>query len=315
MTDRLVEVQGLTKHYGNIKAVDGLDLHVSEGEVYGFLGPNGSGKSTTILMLLGMTEPTAGAVSVGGHDPTRNPTAVKRQVGYLPEAVGFYPDLTGRRNLLYTAELNGINRVEAETRVAHVLEMVQLSEAANRPAGQYSRGMRQRLGLADVLLKEPRLVILDDPTLGLDPAGIQWLLGLIEEMSRVQNIAVFISSHQLHEVQRICHRVGIMSRGKLVLEGTVSDLTAEQEGGGYEVQLEVEAVTPGLTEALSAIPGVSSSRVEGNVVITASAADIRTQITAAAVAQGAGVLEVRSRNRSLEEIYLRYFQDPAEALV
>ena len=314
MSPSLVETRGLTKHYGDIRAVDGLDLDVAEGEVYGFLGPNGSGKSTTILMLLGMTEPTAGTVSVVGHDPTRDPTAVKRHVGYLPESVGFYPDLTGRRNLMYTAELNGIRRAEAEARVKELLEMVQLTEAGNRPAGQYSRGMRQRLGLADVLLKEPKLVILDDPTLGLDPAGIQWLLGLIEEMSSQRNIAVFLSSHQLHEVQRVCHRVGIMSRGKLVLEGTVSELTSQQEGGGHEVHIEMEDLTPALADALSAIPGVTSCRIEGNSVVVASTADIRAQAAAIAFGQGGGVLEVRSSNRSLEEIYLRYFQEPTGVL-
>lgn len=308
----LVETSSLTKHYGSIKAVDGLNLKMNPGEVYGFLGPNGSGKSTTILMLLGMTEPTSGTVSVAGHDPTRDPTAVKRQVGYLPEAVGFYPDLTGRRNLLYTAELNGISKPEAEHKVEEVLHMVQLAEAGHRPAGQYSRGMRQRLGLADVLLKEPRLVILDDPTLGLDPAGIQWLLGLIEEMAKQKGIAVFLSSHQLHEVQRICDRVGIMSRGKMVLEGTVNELTAAQESGGYEVYLEVEKSSKPLIKALSEIKSVKNVEANKTKITISGTEDLRHQVSTIVFEQKAGMLELRTSNRSLEEIYLRYFQEPAD---
>ena len=308
--ESLVETSSLTKHYGPIKAVDGLSLQMNPGEVYGFLGPNGSGKSTTILMLLGMTEPTSGTVSVAGHDPTRDPTSVKRQVGYLPEAVGFYPDLTGKRNLMYTAELNGINKREAEQKVEEVLQMVQLSEAGHRPAGQYSRGMRQRLGLADVLLKEPKLVILDDPTLGLDPAGIQWLLNLIESMAKQKGIAVFLSSHQLHEVQRICDRVGIMSRGKMVLEGTVSELTASQDGG-FEVYLEVQKSNKQLIDALSNMESVTSVTTNGNKLTISSSVDLRNQVSEIAFEQKAGLVELRASNRSLEEIYLRYFQEPA----
>ncbi len=308
--ESLVETSSLTKHYGPIKAVDGLSLQMNPGEVYGFLGPNGSGKSTTILMLLGMTEPTSGTVSVAGHDPTRDPTSVKRQVGYLPEAVGFYPDLTGKRNLMYTAELNGINKREAEQKVEEVLQMVQLSEAGHRPAGQYSRGMRQRLGLADVLLKEPKLVILDDPTLGLDPAGIQWLLNLIENMAKQKGIAVFLSSHQLHEVQRICDRVGIMSRGKMVLEGTVSELTASQDGG-FEVYLEVQKSNKQLIDALSNMKSVTSVTTNGNKLTISSSVDLRNQVSEIAFEQKAGLVELRASNRSLEEIYLRYFQEPA----
>ena len=313
MTDALVETHGLSKHYGSLRAVDGLDLRLEEGEVYGFLGPNGSGKSTTILMILGLTEPTAGTVSVMGHDPTRNPTAVKRQVGYLPESVGFYGDLTGRQNLLYTAELNGIGRREAEGRVAGLLDTVQLHDASNQQVAQYSRGMRQRLGLADVLLKDPRLVILDDPTLGLDPTGIQWLLRLIEQMAHEQNISVFLSSHALEDVQRVCSRVGIMSQGKMVLEGTIEELTARQEGGGFEVQVEVDVASDAVLPALRALPGVTRCEIDGRVISVASTEDVRARIAETVLANGAKPLEVRSRNRTLEEIYLRYFQ-PEEAL-
>ena len=309
MSETLIEARGLTKAYGDFHAVDGIDLALNEGEVYGFLGPNGSGKSTTIMMMLGLTEPTAGMIRVCGHDPTRDPIAVKRQVGYLPEAVGFYGDLTGADNMRFTAELNSIPRQRAEARIAELLAMVELADAANQPVAQYSRGMRQRLGLADVLLKEPRVVILDDPTLGLDPSGIQWLLGLIEELSQQRNITIFLSSHQLHEVQRVCHRVGIMSHGELVLEGTVAELTAQTERGGFRVTVGTDGGGTGVDDALRAIPGVDTLTRTGSEVVIESGRDVRAEVSAVVHEQGARLLEMRTRNSSLEDIYLRYFQE------
>ena len=309
MSETLIEARGLTKAYGDFHAVDGIDLALNEGEVYGFLGPNGSGKSTTIMMMLGLTEPTAGMIRVCGHDPTRDPIAVKRQVGYLPEAVGFYGDLTGADNMRFTAELNSIPRQRAEARIAELLAMVELADAANQPVAQYSRGMRQRLGLADVLLKEPRVVILDDPTLGLDPSGIQWLLGLIEELSQQRNITIFLSSHQLHEVQRVCHRVGIMSHGELVLEGTVAELTAQTERGGFRVTVGTDGGGTGVDDALRAIPGVDTLTRTGSEIVIESRRDVRAEVSAVVHEQGARLIEMRTRNSSLEDIYLRYFQD------
>ena len=307
MSELLVEADSLVKAYGDFLAVDGLDLRLGEGEVYGFLGPNGSGKSTTILMMLGLTEPTAGRVKVLGHDPAREPLEVKRQVGYLPESVGFYGDMTGRENLLYTADLNNISLGDAKARVEELLGMVDLKEATNQPVGQYSRGMRQRLGLADVLLKRPRVIILDDPTLGLDPTGIQWLLGMIEDLSANHGIAVLLSSHQLQEVQRVCHRVGIMSHGKIVLEGTIAELTEQTESGGFGLVLQVLGGGDGLMATLQGLPTVNICNRVGNEIVVQSDADIRSQATAAVVASGASLLGASSENRTLEDIYLRYF--------
>ena len=309
MSDLLIEAAGLVKAYGEFLAVDGLDLSLAEGEVYGFLGPNGSGKSTTILMMLGLTEPTAGQVLVAGHDPTRDPLAVKRQVGYLPESVGFYPDLSGRNNLLYTADLNNIRRAEAEARVDELLDTVDLASAARQPVGQYSRGMRQRLGLADVLLKRPRVIILDDPTLGLDPAGIQWLLGIIEDLSSNQGISVFLSSHQMQEVQRVCHRVGIMSHGKMVLEGTIAELTQQSDAGGFGVELEIAGGSAELLEKLRALPGVQRCEQVGGRVVIEGDEDVRGRAATIVVNSGAQLLGSHAENRTLEEIYLRYFQE------
>lgn len=308
MSEPIIEAQGLTKRYGSFAAVDNLNLRLEEGEVFGFLGPNGSGKSTTILMLLGLTEPSDGWARISGFDPTRNPLAVKRIIGYLPESVGFYTDLSGRENLQYTARLNDMPREESDRQIEDLLDQVELSAAKEQPVGQYSRGMRQRLGLADVLLKQPQLVILDDPTLGLDPAGVNWLLQLIKEMSREQGITVFISSHRLHDVQRICNRVGIMSHGEMVLEGPVEELMNRQDEG-YQLDLEVGDVTPELTEALMALPTVERCEAIGNTITVSSKEQVRIEALSVVQNQGVDLLQLQTRNRSLEEIYLRYFRE------
>jgi ABC-2 type transport system ATP-binding protein len=310
MSELLVETDNLVKRYGTFTAVDQVSLKLREGEVYGFLGPNGSGKSTTILMLLGLTEPSEGQARVCGFDPTREPLSVKRQVGYLPENVGFYGDLTGRENLQYTANLNGMPRIGAQQEVDRLLELVELGGAKNQLVGQYSRGMRQRLGLADVLLKSPRLAILDDPTLGLDPTGIQWLLTLIQEMAVERNLTVFLSSHQLNEVQQVCNRVGIMSHGKLVLEGTVQQLMAQDEAGGYSLELEMIGSVAPVAEAVRRIEGVTECVVDGSVLIVRSDQDIRSIAVRTVVNVGGELVELRAHNRTLEDIYLRYFQVP-----
>ncbi|MGA4645700.1 ABC transporter ATP-binding protein [Limisphaera sp. 4302-co] len=226
----IIETRGLTRRYGRQTAVDRLDLEVREGEIFGFLGPNGAGKTTTILMLLGLTEPTAGSARVLGHDPVLNPLPIKRQVGYLPENVGFYDDLTARENLQYIADLNRIPRSEAARKIESALATVGLSDVDDKPVGAFSRGMRQRLGLAELLVKDPRLMILDEPTLGLDPDGTLKMLDLIRDLNRSRGITVMFSSHLLDQVQRICHRVGIMIQGRLVALGTLEELARRKLG-------------------------------------------------------------------------------------
>jgi len=226
----LIETTGLSKRYGHQVAVDRLSLQVREGEIFGFLGPNGAGKTTTILMLLGLSEPTAGQARVCGLDPARDPVRVKRLVGYLPENVGFYDDMTAWDNLRFVARLNGLPEAVARARLEEALARVGLADEARKKVGAYSRGMRQRLGIAEVLIKAPRAAILDEPTLGLDPDGTQRMLEMIRSLSREQGLTVFFASHLLDQVQRISDRVGIMLRGTLVAVGPIAELAQRSLG-------------------------------------------------------------------------------------
>jgi ABC-2 type transport system ATP-binding protein len=230
----IVETEDLTKRYGSRTAVEHLNIKIEEGEVFGFLGPNGAGKTTTLLMFLGLTEPTSGRAKVIGFDPTREPFKVKEKVGYLPENVGFYDDMDARQNLRYIAKLNRISEEVTEKRIDYWLEMVGLSEESTKKVGTYSKGMRQRLGIAEVLIKEPKLVFLDEPTIGLDPDGTNRMLDLIHSLSREKNITFFLSSHLLDQVQRICDRVGIMINGNLVAIGPIEELAKKKLGLGKE---------------------------------------------------------------------------------
>jgi ABC-2 type transport system ATP-binding protein len=230
--DRLIETRDLTKRYGRQVAVDHLNLEVTPGEIFGFLGPNGAGKTTTFLMLLGLSEPSAGWARVCGFDPTREPLRVKRAVGYLPENVGFYDDMSAYDNLRFVGRLNGIRDGDLRERIEAVLRQVGLHDEPRKRVGAYSRGMRQRLGIAEVLLKEPRVVFLDEPTLGLDPDGTLRMLEMIRALSRERGITVFFSSHQLDQVQRISDRVGIMLKGRLVGVGPLDELAKQSLGVG-----------------------------------------------------------------------------------
>ena len=226
----IIETEGLTKKYGSQIAVNNLNLQIREGEVFGFLGPNGAGKTTTILMFLGLTEPSSGKVRVIGFDPTRDPFRVKEKVGYLPESVGFYDDMDARQNLRFIARLNRIPDKVSAKKIDELLEEVGLFGEARKKVGTYSKGMRQRLGIAEVLIKEPKLIFLDEPTIGLDPDGTNRMLDLIHSLSREKKITIFLSSHLLDQVQRICDRVGIMIKGNLVAIGPIQELAEKTLG-------------------------------------------------------------------------------------
>jgi ABC-2 type transport system ATP-binding protein len=226
----IIEAEGLTKKYGTQTAVNNLTFQIREGEVFGFLGPNGAGKTTTLLMFLGLAEPSSGKVRVIGFDPAREPLRVKEKVGYLPENVGFYDDMDARQNLRFIARLNRIPDGISAKKIDGLLEQVGLFEEGKKKVGTYSKGMRQRLGIAEVLIKEPKLIFLDEPTIGLDPDGTNRMLDLIHSLSRERNITIFLSSHLLDQVQRICDRVGIMIKGNLVAIGPIQELAKKKLG-------------------------------------------------------------------------------------
>ncbi|SDF13488.1 ABC-2 type transport system ATP-binding protein [Thermus arciformis] len=304
----VILTRGLTKRYGRVVAVEDLNLEVEEGEVFGLLGPNGSGKTTTILMLLGLTEPTSGEARVLGLDPMREPLKVKARVGYLPDQVGFYGELSAWENLRYTTRLLGLPDGEAQARIEEVLKRMGLWEVKDRKVAAFSRGMRQRLGLAEVLLKRPKVAILDEPTLGLDPEAAREFLELIKGL-KAEGITVLLSSHLLHQVQEICDRVGLFHRGRLALLGTVEDLAARVLGGGYEVW--VEAV-PGLEGPFREVPGVSRVEAEGGRYRVLATRDVRPELARIAVERGA-LYSLSLRRPSLDEIYAHYFKEVGHA--
>jgi len=309
MSDPVIETHGLTKRYGDTVAVDGLELSVGQAEVFGLLGPNGSGKTTTILMLLGLTEPTAGSVRVLGLDPARQPLSVKARVGYMPDEVGFYDDLSARLNLAYIARLNGLSGQTAQSRISEALERVGLSSVSDHRVGTFSRGMRQRLAVAEVLIKQPRLIILDEPTQGLDPEGAREFLDIVRSLKE-QGITVLLSSHLLPQVQAVCDRVGLFRRGRMVLCGTVPELARRVLGGAYRIDLLADGLGDDFAATLGQVPGVVAVTPQDATHYTVSAADdVRADVARAVVEAGGRLWRLDSETASLDDIYVHYFQE------
>jgi ABC-2 type transport system ATP-binding protein len=312
MNEPIIELRGLVKRYGSLTAVDKLDLSIYKGEIFGLLGPNGAGKSTTILMMLGLTEPTAGSVRVCGVDSTRNPVEVKRKAGYLPDEVGFYDHRTGLENILYTAQLNSIPFHEAKERALQLFRRVGLQGSEHKKTGTYSRGMRQRLGLADVLIKNPEVIILDEPTLGIDPAGVREFLDLIVQLSREEKITVLLSSHHLHQVQKVCDRVGIFVSGKLLAEGDIPTLSQKLfNTGAFTVEAGIspqERNTALLENALHRIDGVRSITQGDNKLRIDCLRDVTADIAKTIVDAGFGLVHLSRKEYGLDDIYNRYFE-------
>ena len=305
----VIETLQLTKRYGNAPVVDRLSLTVDKGEIFGLLGPNGAGKTTTILMLLGLTEASGGMVRVLGHDPQREPLAVKRRVGYLPDAVGFYDHMTAFENLTYTARLLGISKATREPRIMQGIERVRLADVAHKRVGTFSRGMRQRLGLAEIILKQAEIAILDEPTSGLDPQSTEELLELIRTLKQ-DGVTILLSSHLLDRVQRVCDRVALFNGGRIALLGTVPELAREVLGGGFAV--EVEAAGMNLAPALGAIPGVRNvEQVDPERYRLLATGDVRAEAAREVVKAGADLRHLSVEEPSLDAIYSRYFQNIA----
>jgi ABC-2 type transport system ATP-binding protein len=309
MSEPVITARGLTKRYGETVVVDALDFDVVKGETFGLLGPNGAGKTTTILMMLGLTEVSAGTVMVAGHDPVRQPLEVKRRVGYLPDLVGFYDHMTAVENLTYTARLMGFARNVREARIADALARVRLSDVAHKTVATFSRGMRQRLGLAELIMKHADIAILDEPTSGLDPQSTHEFVDMIGELKR-EGVTVLITSHLLDQVQRLCDRVALFRGGRILVMGTVPELARQVLGAGFVVDVEA-AAAPGkdLAARLGAIPGVTTVEQTGEVTYRLTADhDVRAEAARAVVAADGALTRLSVDNPSLDSIYTRFFE-------
>lgn len=305
----IIRTEGLTKAYGEKTAVSDLNLCIRQGEVFGLLGPNGAGKTTTTLMLLGLTEPTAGRALIDGKDCTRDSIEVKRMVGYLPDSVGFYSDMTGRENLKFTGRLNGLSEALIEERCEELLEKVGMTYAADQKAGTYSRGMKQRLGIADVLMKDPKVIIMDEPTLGIDPEGMRELMNLIRELADKDGRTILISSHQLYQIQQICDRVGLFVDGSLIACGRIDELALKmQQEGRYVLEAAAYPDNMQFKQMLEGMGNVETVEREGDFYVVRSKSDLKRELLRKCLDNGYTLQHLRQRGNDLDEIYRRYFE-------
>jgi ABC-2 type transport system ATP-binding protein len=298
----MIQVEGLTKDYGARRAINNLTFNAEKGEILGFLGPNGAGKTTTMRILSGYMPPTIGAAKVAGFDVVDESIEVRRRVGYLPETVPLYPDLTVFEYLKYMADLRHLE--EAEDRVDEVLEIVHMEERADSYISNLSKGMRQRVGLGQALLHEPEVLILDEPTIGLDPAQIRDVRNLIQEIGKERT--VLLSTHILSEAQQVCDRVLIINKGRIVAEDTPQRLQGRLTGA-QRVVLKIGGDADGVEKLLDQIPGITrvNKEVEGEFEVeTAPGQDARPEVARAVVTGGYDLLEMRPVGLSLEDIFL-----------
>lgn len=294
MREPVIRALKLRKVYDGFVAVDDLDLEVYRGEIFGLLGPNGAGKTTTISMLLGLIPPTSGDAWIAGYSIKKEPIEVRRRVGFLAENLGFYDGMTAWENLMITARLNRVK--DAEGRIKELIEKVGISEWLHEEVGKFSRGMKQRLGIADALLKRPAVLILDEPTSGIDPKGADEILRIIEELAREEEITVLMSSHLLHQVERICDRVAIMNRGRLVTQGRLEELLGEK----LVIEVDAEGLTDDVVKELNKLGEVER---HGRKVRIRASKDVRTDVSKILYEKDVLVLGLYVSRPSLAEIY------------
>ncbi len=317
----VIETRALTKRYGEVLAVDSLDLRIRRGEIFGLLGPNGAGKTTTILMLLGLSSPSGGSANVLGLDPTRFSLEIKRRVGYVPDDVGFYDELTGRENLRYTARLNRLYGSVAEKRLNDLLDQVGLTGTApDRKVKAYSRGMRQRLGLADAMVKDPEILVLDEPTVNIDPEGVRELLAVVRSLRDERGTTVLLSSHLLHQVESICDRIGIFVAGRLVATGSLAKLAAAVEDR-FTIEVGVAGVSAMSTAGAEVAARLGAVVADGDVIadgthwLVVSDHDVRGAIVDDLAGAGLRIDHLARRGADLDAVYHRYFTANPAAVV
>ena len=304
----VIEVEGLVKSYGRgtVRALDDVTFTVPKGDIFGFLGPNGAGKTTTIRILSTVLDPTSGTIRIDGHDLAEDPLAVKERLGLMPDEVAFYPTLTGEQHLRYYASFHKIPRADARKRAKDYLERFGIGDAAGKKLKAYSHGMKKRLALAQCLLHDPQVIIMDEPANGLDPQGMRYFRDLIRALNR-EGKTIFLSSHLLSEVEHLCERVGIIDRGHMVAVDSIANLMARLAAGTPTI-LHVVAtdVSDAALAALQEVPGVTSvARTHGGVDVTAEArSDVSADVSKTLVLAGARLRELRSEQRSLEDLFL-----------
>ena len=310
----MIEAHQLTRRYGDFTAVEDVSFAVDEGEIVGILGPNGAGKTTTIRMITGFLPPTSGRVTVGGRDLFADGEGVRRQIGYLPENVALYTDMRVAEYLAYRARLMGMPRGEAAGAIGETVERCLLTEVAGQIIGTLSRGYRQRVALAAAILHEPGMLVLDEPTVGLDPKQMVAIRELIRELGRRRTL--LLSTHILPEVELLCDRVMIIDRGRIIASGTPDSLRAGWEGT-TTLRLTLKEGAAGAAEALAAVPGVSAVRAgdeAGSFLLDcADGADPREEVFRAVVAGGWVLLELLREQASLEDVFVRLTTDDEEA--
>ncbi|MEQ1757758.1 MAG: ABC transporter ATP-binding protein [Vicinamibacterales bacterium] len=305
----MIEVQHLTKRYGPFTAVNDINFKVERGEILGFLGPNGAGKTTTMRVLTGYMPPTEGKAIVAGFDLAEQPIEAKRRTGYLPETPPLYPDMTVRDYLTFVARIKGVPRAERKKRVETAMERTRVADMANRHCGKLSKGYKQRVGLAQAILHNPDVLILDEPTAGLDPKQIIQTRALIKELAGDHTI--ILSTHILPEVSQTCQRVVIINKGRVVAIDTPDNLTAKVSGSAT-MYVQVDSAGADAAGALSRIPGVTSvtvadsrAAVTGFEIESEAGRDVRRELAAAVVGHGWGLLELRPNRLSLEDVFLQ----------
>lgn len=314
MADIMIETRGLEKRYGSFTAVHDLNLSVQKGEVFGLLGPNGAGKTTTTLMLLGLTEPSAGSAQIAGVDCTRHPLRVKQMVGYLPDNMGFYSDMTGRENLRMTGRMNGLDGEMLEARMDELLARIGMSHAADQKTGTYSKGMKQRLGIADILMKDPDVLIMDEPTNGIDPEGMRELMRLIRELAEKDGRTILISSHQLHQIQQICDRVGIFVHGELVACGDIATLGRQlEEQNGYQYEIAAGDQQHRLRKVLERMEQVDRLEETESFLLIHTKENIAGKLMHELMKEKLELTHLRKCSGDLDEIYSLYFEKAGES--
>jgi len=304
----LISARGLSKKYGEFMAIKDLNISVNKGEVFGLLGPNGAGKTTFILMLLGLTEPTSGSCRVFDYNPVKNPIEVKRVCGYLPERFGFYENMSAEENLRYIARLNELTGEKAASLIDEALSDVGLIKDKNQKVSKFSRGMKQRLGIANAFFKKPQLVILDEPTQGIDPLGIEEILKLFKRLNREDDTTILLSSHSMQQVQEICTGVGIISKGQLRKKGSIKVL--ESEGLSFTIEVEAGGLNEKIINSLKEIQGVKNVGRKGSKeLVINSTADVRSIVSEKIVKNGASLTRMSLREQFLLEVYRKYSEE------